>query len=47
MRHRNVMIAGEGLDPVLVVAGPLAQELLAHHGGAEDLAKEVDDLLGA
>ena len=39
------MVAGEGLDPGLVVGGPLAQDLLAHHRDTEDLAEEVDDLL--
>jgi hypothetical protein len=41
------VIAGEGLDPVLIVGGPLAQKLLAHHRSSHDLAEEVDDLLGA
>jgi hypothetical protein len=41
---RDVMIAGERLDPGLVVGGPLAQDLLAHHWDTEDLAEEVDDL---
>ena len=40
------MIAGKGFDPVLVVAGPLAQELFADHRSADDLAEEVHNLLG-
>ena len=39
------MIAGKGLDPVLVVGGPLAQQLLAHDRSSDDVAEEVDDLL--
>ena len=39
------MIAGECLDPGLVIGCPLAQDLLAHHRHSEDLAEEVDDLL--
>jgi hypothetical protein len=39
------MIAGECLDPDLVVGDPLAQDLLAHHRDTEDLVEEVDDLL--
>jgi hypothetical protein len=41
------VIAGEGLDPVLVIGGSLTQDLFAHHRSADDLAKEVHDLLGA
>src|SRR5947208_9907822 len=44
---RDVMIASEGLHPVLVVGGPLAQQLFAHHRSADDLAKEEYDLLWA
>ena len=44
---RDVMIAGEGLDPVLVVGGPLAQQLLTHRRSADHLAKEEYDLLWA
>src|SRR5215467_10651634 len=39
------MVAGECLDPGLVVGGPLAQDLLAHYRDTEDLAEKVDDLL--
>ncbi len=40
------MVAGVGFDPVLVVVGALAEHFLAHHRDAEDLAEEIDHLLG-
>ena len=43
---RKPMIAGEGLDPVLVVGGAPAQDLLADHRDADHLAEEVHHLLG-
>src|SRR6516165_3689911 len=43
----DVVIAGEGLDPLLVVGGSLAQQLLADHRSADDLSEEVHDLLRA
>jgi len=43
---RRVVIAGEGLHPVPVVGGALAQDLLAHHRDADHLAEEVRHLLG-
>src|SRR5215471_8676718 len=35
------VIAGKGLDPVLVVGGPLAQHVFAYHRNADDLAEEM------
>ena len=40
------MVAGEGLDPVPVVVGALAEDFLAHHRDAQDLPEEIDHLLG-
>jgi hypothetical protein len=37
----DIVIAGKGLDPVLVVGGPLAQHLFAHRRNANDPAEEV------
>jgi hypothetical protein len=39
------MIAGEGVYPVLVVGGTLAQNLLADHRDADDLTEEMHHLL--
>src|SRR5262249_50802273 len=44
--NRKAVIAGEGLDPVLVIGGAPAQHLLAHRRDADDLAEEVNHLLG-
>src|SRR5215470_19585802 len=44
--NRKAVIAGEGLDPVLVIDGAPAQHLLAHRRDADDLAEEVHHLLG-
>jgi hypothetical protein len=44
--NRKAVIAGEGLDPVLVIGGAPAQHLLAHRRNADDLAEEVHHLLG-
>jgi len=41
-----LLIAGEGLDPLLVVSGPLAQNLFADDRNADNAAEEVHDLLG-
>ncbi len=40
------MIAGEGFHPVLVIVGALAENFFAHHRNAEDLANEMNHLLG-
>jgi hypothetical protein len=40
------VIAGEGLDPVLVIGGAPAQHFLAHRRDADDLAEEVHRLPG-
>ena len=40
------MIAGESLDPVLVVGGARAQYLLGHRRHADDPAEEVHHLFG-
>jgi hypothetical protein len=42
----DVVIAGKGLDPLLVVSGPLAQNLFANDRNADNAAEEVHDLLG-
>ena len=43
--HRNFVIAGEGLDPVAVVVGALAEHFFADHRDAENMAKEINHLL--
>jgi hypothetical protein len=43
---RDAMIACEGFHPVLVVGGPLVQDLPADHGNADDLMEEVHHPLG-
>ena len=43
---RGMMIAGKGVDPVLVVSSALAQDFLAHYRNAEHLTEEVHHLLG-
>jgi hypothetical protein len=43
----DVVIAGKGLDPILVVGGPLAQDLFADDRDTDHSAEEVHDLLGA
>jgi hypothetical protein len=40
------MIAGEGLDPVLVFGRTLAQYLFAQHSNADHLSEKVDHLFG-
>jgi hypothetical protein len=40
------MIAGEGLDPVLVVGRSLAQDLFAEHRNANDFSEKVHHLFG-
>jgi hypothetical protein len=40
------MIAGEGLDPVAVILGPLAEDLLADHRNTQEVMEEIDHLLG-
>jgi hypothetical protein len=40
------MIAGEGLDPVLVFGRTLAQYLFAQHSNADDLSEKVHHLFG-
>ena len=41
------MIAGKGLDPVLILAGAPAQHLFVDGRNAHDLAEEIDHLLGS
>ena len=41
----NVVVAGKGFHPVLVVGGALAEDFLAQDGDTEELAKEMNDLL--
>src|SRR6516225_5554773 len=41
---RKAMIAGESLDPVLVISGAPAQHLLAHRRNTHDVAEEVHHL---
>src|SRR4029077_10424675 len=43
---RDIMIAGEGLDPVLVVGRSLAQDLFAEHRNANDVSEKVHHLFG-
>jgi hypothetical protein len=40
------MVASVGLDPILVIAGALAEHFLAHHWQAQNLADEINYLLG-
>jgi hypothetical protein len=40
------MVAGEGLDPGLVFGGPLAQQLFADRGSADNVSEKVHDDLG-
>jgi hypothetical protein len=42
----DIMITGEGLDPVLVVGRTLAQDLFAQDGNANDVLEKVHDLSG-
>ena len=42
-----MVIAREGLHPVLVVAGALAEDRFIDRGFPDYLAEEVDDLFGA
>ena len=44
---RNVVIAGEGLDPLVVFGGALAQDLLGDRADAMHVAEEVHDVLRA
>jgi hypothetical protein len=44
--NRELVVAGVGFDPVLVIIGALAQNFLAHHRNTEDLANEVNHLFG-
>src|SRR4030095_5444180 len=43
---RDLVVAGVGLYPTLVIVGALAKNFLAHHRNAEDLANEMNHLLG-
>ena len=43
----NAAIAGEGFHPGLVVVGALTEHFLVDRRAADDIAEEVDDLLGA
>ena len=43
----DAMVPGIGLDPVLVVNGPSGEYLLGDAGNAEDVSKEIDDMLRA
>jgi hypothetical protein len=44
--HGYSVVAGEGFHPVLVIVGALAENFLAHHRNAKDLANEMNYLLG-
>ena len=44
---RNLMIAGEGLDPLLVCGGALAQDFLAEDADPMHIAEEVHDVFRA
>ena len=44
--HGDFVIAGEGLHPVAVIVGALAEHFFAHHRDAQDLADEMDHLFG-
>ena len=44
---RYVVIAGERLDPVLILAGAPTEHLLVDYLDADDLAEEVDDQFGS
>ncbi|HVN24115.1 MAG TPA: hypothetical protein VMT71_09085 [Syntrophorhabdales bacterium] len=41
----DAMIPGIGFDPVLAVNGPSGEHLLRDAGNAEDVSKEIDDML--
>jgi hypothetical protein len=43
----DVVVAGEGLDPVLVVVRPMGEDLFGDRRHAYHLAEDVDHLLGA
>jgi len=45
-REGGVVIAGEGLHPVLVSVAALAEHLLVEHRNSENLAEEIHHLLG-
>jgi len=40
------VVTGIGLDPAWVVVGAAAEHVLIHYRDAEDLAEEVNHLLG-
>ena len=40
------MVGGKGFHPLLVVIGTLSDHLLAQDGNSDDLAKEMNHLLG-
>jgi hypothetical protein len=42
----NVVVAGKSFHPVLIVIGTLAEHFLAQDWNSEDLAKEMNHLLG-
>jgi len=42
----NVMIAGVGFDPTLIIVAALAEHPFAHDWDPENLANEIHDLLG-
>jgi hypothetical protein len=44
--HCNSMIAGISFDPVPVIVGAQAENLLAHHRDAQNLPEKVQYLLG-
>src|ERR1019366_2199591 len=44
--NRDLVVAGVGLHPVLVIVGALAENFLAHHRNAEDRSNEMNHLLG-
>jgi hypothetical protein len=42
----EMVVAGIGLHPTLVIVGAATEDLFVHYGDAENLMKEVDHLLG-
>ena len=43
----DLVIAGERLHPLPILAGSLAEDLFVHHRNADHVAEKVDHLLGA
>ncbi len=42
---RDLVVAGVGLHPTLIIVGALVENFLAHDWGAENLADKVNHLL--